>query len=123
DKPIRARRVSDLERIWRWGRRNPVVARLLGALAAVAVLAFAGVSWGYLTAEAARREEARQRRGALGAPHVAAGGGAQGKAGKGTRGGAARPAQAASLLHPDPPRPPRISGQQRPRRGADLAAV
>jgi serine/threonine protein kinase/WD40 repeat protein len=45
DRPIRARRVSELEQAWRWARRNPALAGLLGAvvalLATVAVLATA----------------------------------------------------------------------------------
>src|SRR5207247_1381801 len=35
DKPVRARRVSDVERVWRWGRRNPAVALLLASLVLV----------------------------------------------------------------------------------------
>jgi WD40 repeat protein/serine/threonine protein kinase len=39
DRPVRARRVSDAEKFWRWCRRNPGIAVLGGALAAVLVLA------------------------------------------------------------------------------------
>ena len=39
DRPVKARRVSEAERLWRWCRRNPGVAVLGGALAAVLVLA------------------------------------------------------------------------------------
>src|SRR5437763_997035 len=34
DRPIRARRVSSLEKVWRWCRRNPVDATLMGSVAA-----------------------------------------------------------------------------------------
>src|SRR5262249_12780572 len=37
DRPIRARRASSAERTWRWARRNPAVASLLGAVAALLV--------------------------------------------------------------------------------------
>jgi serine/threonine protein kinase/tetratricopeptide (TPR) repeat protein len=46
DRPIRARRTSPVERLWRWSRRNPLVASLSGValvlLAAVAVVFFIG---------------------------------------------------------------------------------
>src|SRR5262249_12001402 len=35
DRPIRARRASQAERGWRWGRRNPAVASLLGSVLAL----------------------------------------------------------------------------------------
>jgi serine/threonine protein kinase/WD40 repeat protein/tetratricopeptide (TPR) repeat protein len=38
DRPVRARRISEAERLWRWCRRNPGLAVLGGALAAVLVL-------------------------------------------------------------------------------------
>jgi WD40 repeat protein/serine/threonine protein kinase len=43
DEPVRARRVGPLERLGRWGRRNPLVAGLSAAVALVAALGFAGV--------------------------------------------------------------------------------
>jgi WD40 repeat protein/serine/threonine protein kinase len=41
DRPVRARRVGDAEKLWRWCRRNPGIAVLGAALAAVLVLATA----------------------------------------------------------------------------------
>jgi serine/threonine protein kinase len=38
DRPVKARRASEAEKLWRWGRRNPGIAVLGGALAAVLVL-------------------------------------------------------------------------------------
>jgi serine/threonine protein kinase/WD40 repeat protein len=35
DRPIKARRASHAERVWRWARRNPAVASLLAAVAAL----------------------------------------------------------------------------------------
>jgi WD40 repeat protein/serine/threonine protein kinase len=43
DEPIRARRVGPLERLGRWGRRNPLVASLSTAVVLVAAVGFAGV--------------------------------------------------------------------------------
>src|SRR5262249_39873671 len=43
DEPIKARRIGPLERLGRWGRRNPVVAGLTAAVVLVAALGFAGV--------------------------------------------------------------------------------
>jgi WD40 repeat protein/serine/threonine protein kinase/tetratricopeptide (TPR) repeat protein len=44
DRPIQARRVGPAERLWRWGRRNPGMASLTGALAAaLVVMAIAGL--------------------------------------------------------------------------------
>jgi WD40 repeat protein/serine/threonine protein kinase len=44
-EPIRARPVSRTERVLRWGRRNPVIAALLAALALVLIAALALVTW------------------------------------------------------------------------------
>ncbi|MCS7305298.1 MAG: protein kinase [Thermoguttaceae bacterium] len=61
DRPVRARRVSSLERLWRWCRRNKLVAALsaavVGLLAVVAVVA----SVGYVRTSAALRRESFQR--------------------------------------------------------------
>jgi eukaryotic-like serine/threonine-protein kinase len=44
DRPIRARRSSHPERLWRWCRRNPVVASLAGAVLGLLVVIAAGGS-------------------------------------------------------------------------------
>jgi WD40 repeat protein len=56
-EPIRARPVGRGERLWRWCRRNPVVAGLTAAVLLLFVAGFAGVAWNYWKAEAARREQ------------------------------------------------------------------
>jgi WD40 repeat protein len=43
DEPIRARRIGAVERLSRWGRRNPLVASLSAAIVLVAALGFVGV--------------------------------------------------------------------------------
>jgi WD40 repeat protein/serine/threonine protein kinase len=43
DEPIKARRIGPLERLGRWGRRNPLVASLSAAVVLVAALGFVGV--------------------------------------------------------------------------------
>jgi WD40 repeat protein/serine/threonine protein kinase len=43
DEPIKARRIGPLERLGRWGRRNPLVASLSAAVVGVAALGFIGV--------------------------------------------------------------------------------
>jgi WD40 repeat protein/serine/threonine protein kinase len=70
-EPITARPVGVPERALKWARRRPAVAGLLAALAAAVLAAFAAVGWGYVTAEGARRDEARQRRDAVAARDVA----------------------------------------------------
>jgi serine/threonine protein kinase/WD40 repeat protein len=64
DQPVRARRSSLLERTWRWCRRNPVLAVLLG-LVAVSLLAVVVVAT--LDAARLRREEEQGRRRLFGA--------------------------------------------------------
>jgi eukaryotic-like serine/threonine-protein kinase len=44
-KPILARPVSRPEKLWRWCRRNPVVATLAAAAVLIFLLGFAGVTW------------------------------------------------------------------------------
>jgi WD40 repeat protein/serine/threonine protein kinase len=43
DEPVQARRIGSLERLGRWGRRNPLVAGLSAAVVLVAALGFVGV--------------------------------------------------------------------------------
>jgi WD40 repeat protein/serine/threonine protein kinase len=61
DRPIRARRVSELEKFVRWCRRNPIPASLLAALMVVFLIGFAAVSWQWRMAESARNNEQVQR--------------------------------------------------------------
>jgi WD40 repeat protein/tetratricopeptide (TPR) repeat protein len=63
DRPVKARRVSDAEKFWRWCRRNPALAGALAALVLLFWVGFAGIAWNYVKAEAARKvaDEARQR--------------------------------------------------------------
>jgi WD40 repeat protein/serine/threonine protein kinase len=63
DEPIQARRIGPVERLGRWGRRNPVVAGLSAAVVVVAALGFAGVlgQWQAAVAlELEAKENARQ---------------------------------------------------------------
>jgi serine/threonine protein kinase/WD40 repeat protein len=62
DLPIRARRATWAERLWRWGRREPVTAGLLAGLVLVFLAGFVGVLSQWLRAEskAAAEVEARQ---------------------------------------------------------------
>jgi WD40 repeat protein/serine/threonine protein kinase len=59
DKPIRARRVSGPERLWRWCRRNPELAAALAAVVVVFLAGFAGVTWKWQ--EASRNADQAQR--------------------------------------------------------------
>jgi eukaryotic-like serine/threonine-protein kinase len=54
DKPILARPVSRPEKVWRWCRRNPVVASLATTAVFVFLLGFAGVTWQAQRASKAR---------------------------------------------------------------------
>jgi len=61
DRPIRARRVTSAERLWRWCRRNRALASV-GALAlALLVVATATTSVGFVLTRSALRGETRQR--------------------------------------------------------------
>ncbi len=61
DRPVKARRIGGAERLWRWCRRNPLVAGLLAGIALVLLAGFAGVSWQWREAERAREDEKNQR--------------------------------------------------------------
>jgi hypothetical protein len=61
DEPIQARRVGPLERLGRWGRRNPLVAGLSAAVVLMAALGFAGV-FGQMQVAVANAAEANQQR-------------------------------------------------------------
>jgi WD40 repeat protein/serine/threonine protein kinase/tetratricopeptide (TPR) repeat protein len=61
DRPVRARRASEMEKLLRWCRRNPMPATLLAALVMVFLLGFGGVFWQWRGAEAARKDEIHQR--------------------------------------------------------------
>jgi WD40 repeat protein/serine/threonine protein kinase len=68
DEPIKARRINQTERFWRWCRRNPLVAGLTAMLVLVFLTGFASVAWKWQEAqrqrdiaEAAVESEAAQR--------------------------------------------------------------
>jgi WD40 repeat protein len=51
---IRARPVAPVEALWRWTRRRPKIAALVGTLVLAFLLGFAGVTWQWQRAERAR---------------------------------------------------------------------
>jgi serine/threonine protein kinase len=51
DRPVKARRITEWERLWRWCRRNPAVASLLAGIVLVFLAGFAGVFWQWRVAE------------------------------------------------------------------------
>jgi WD40 repeat protein/serine/threonine protein kinase len=53
-RPIKARAVGQVEKLWRWCRRNPSVAALGAGICLILALGFAGVIWQWREAEAAR---------------------------------------------------------------------
>jgi serine/threonine protein kinase len=54
DRPIKARAVGVLERAWKWALRKPAIAALLAALVLALLTGFAGVTWQWREAVAAR---------------------------------------------------------------------
>jgi serine/threonine protein kinase/tetratricopeptide (TPR) repeat protein len=66
DRPILARRTSATERLWRWSRRNPIVASLVAALGIILTGSVVGLTGLYLNlriaAAEAREGEARARK-------------------------------------------------------------
>jgi serine/threonine protein kinase/WD40 repeat protein len=61
DRPVKARRISEGERLWRWCRRNPLSASLVAGIVLVFLAGFAGVFGQWRVAESAREEERKQR--------------------------------------------------------------
>lgn len=57
NEPIHARPISPVARMWRWCKRKPLVASLSGALVAVIAIGFAGVTYQWRMAVAARLAE------------------------------------------------------------------
>ncbi len=61
DRPIRARQTSIVERLWRWCRRNPTVASLSGALAALLLFTVGLTSVGYVHEQSLREAADAER--------------------------------------------------------------
>lgn len=61
-RPIEARRLSEVEKLTRWCRRNPWIAASLAGVVATFLIAFALVSRSYWRAEKARDQEAKLRK-------------------------------------------------------------
>jgi WD40 repeat protein len=59
--PIKARPVGNLERVWRWARRQPLAASLLGLLLVVIVGGVLGLSFLYVRAELGWKTAKKQR--------------------------------------------------------------
>jgi serine/threonine protein kinase/WD40 repeat protein len=60
DRPVKARRVSETEKFFRWCRRNPLPAGLMGLVVLVFLAGFVGVAWQWREAATAREDEKRQ---------------------------------------------------------------
>ncbi|OHB65841.1 MAG: hypothetical protein A2V70_16570, partial [Planctomycetes bacterium RBG_13_63_9] len=61
DRPVAARRITPPERLWRWCRRNPVVAGLTSAVLAMVVVAAMIATIGYAQTRRAWMGESQQR--------------------------------------------------------------
>jgi WD40 repeat protein len=61
-QPIMVRPVSRWERLWKWTRRQPVVATLLAVVALVTLLGVAGITWKWWDAAAGWAQADDQRR-------------------------------------------------------------
>src|SRR5205085_2813521 len=61
DEPIAARRIGSAERLWRWGRRNPVVASLTAAVVFVTACGFAATTAQTRAAQDERNTAQQQR--------------------------------------------------------------
>ena len=61
DRPILARRASSVERLWRWARRNRLVAGLSACVLILLVAVAATASVGYVHTMQANKNEAAQR--------------------------------------------------------------
>src|SRR5262249_23314889 len=61
DEPIQARRIGPVERLGRWGRRNPLGAGLSAAAGLVAALGFVGV-FGQMQVALAHEQQAKDER-------------------------------------------------------------
>ncbi|MEX0937523.1 MAG: serine/threonine-protein kinase [Pirellulales bacterium] len=61
DCPIRARRASSAERLWRWCRRNPVVASSITSAAVLLILACTVITTAYFKTNSALARESEQR--------------------------------------------------------------
>jgi WD40 repeat protein len=65
DRPVKARRASALERLWRWVRRNPALAAALGAAVALLLAVAAVASWDAWRLHGEQRATQHQLYGAL----------------------------------------------------------
>ena len=63
-EPIHARPVSQIERLWRWSRRNPTVASLLATVALVLLIGMA-VSWFFANQASKRADDLAKKQGEL----------------------------------------------------------
>jgi WD40 repeat protein/serine/threonine protein kinase len=61
-KPVLARPVTPMEKLWLWSRRRPMMAALSGGLVTAVLLGLAGILWQWRRAEEHAEGEASQRR-------------------------------------------------------------